>query len=543
MPHRIRRQRWLITARSEEQALALNRRLRDDLETVLLPALAAGFDEVAGPDEVIRLPRLEIRVRIAGVDDVRESLPGLLAREAVVQVRASADRRVLLAPPAPRVRESIHAHRRAVLERYLETGVLPWEERRGGWADIVAGLREAIRTWLADAGPRLFTWPRSRAQRAELGRRLLQLVPEQDWAAIARALAPADPAHGSGVVAAVETLASASSSGAEPDDDTRVWMTIADAVITGVCGSAHEVVVARLARALRADAPVRSRAERLRLAAEVIAAGLTEPPPAEPAAPARAAGARGAVQDAARAAKAILRQWLSGAREPAKPAPRPSASLHDRAVRHPTSLPAPAARPGATQQLEALVPAPPPQVAAAVRQLDVPAAEVGEHVSHAGLILLHPFLPRVFGGLGVARGGRIGPGALPRAAALLYFLATGREEAYEFELGLVKVLLGMPVEESLLVAPGLLGPAERDEVGELLDSVIAHWSALGSTSRDGLRASFLARDGLLREEEDGWRLRVEPQAFDMLLGYLPWSIGIVRLPWMPKAIFTEWRAP
>jgi hypothetical protein len=38
-------------------------------------------------------------------------------------------------------------------------------------------------------------------------------------------------------------------------------------------------------------------------------------------------------------------------------------------------------------------------------------------------------------------------------------------------------------------------------------------------------------------------LRVEPESFDMLLGLLPWGLGLVRLPWMTQPLFTEWSAP
>ena len=36
-------------------------------------------------------------------------------------------------------------------------------------------------------------------------------------------------------------------------------------------------------------------------------------------------------------------------------------------------------------------------------------------------------------------------------------------------------------------------------------------------------------------------LRVE--SFDMLVGQLPWGIGIVKLPWMTKPIYTDWPTP
>ncbi len=169
----------------------------------------------------------------------------------------------------------------------------------------------------------------------------------------------------------------------------------------------------------------------------------------------------------------------------------------------------------------------------------------GVMVASAGLSLLHPFIPRLFETTKIRRPGdpALPAGALPRAAALLCFLATGDDEGYEHELGFIKVLLGLPLDAPLPIASGLVTAADREEAEALLDAAIEHWSALGRTSRDGLRASFLQRRGLLREEETGHRLQVEPAAFDMLLRLLPWGMGVIRLPWMRKPIFTEWAAP
>jgi hypothetical protein len=163
----------------------------------------------------------------------------------------------------------------------------------------------------------------------------------------------------------------------------------------------------------------------------------------------------------------------------------------------------------------------------------------------AGLVLLHPFLPRLFESVGLLHAGEpVLPWAeLPRAAALLGWLATGRDEVHEFELGLVKVLLGRRPEEPLLVDGGRLAAADREEGEALLQAAVQHWRALKGTTPAGLQASFLQRGGLLREDDAGWRLQVEPAAFDLLLNHLPWGIGVVKLPWMTRPIFTEWPTP
>jgi hypothetical protein len=169
----------------------------------------------------------------------------------------------------------------------------------------------------------------------------------------------------------------------------------------------------------------------------------------------------------------------------------------------------------------------------------------GEIVHHAGLVLLHPYLSRFFESTRVKQAGSPALLAteLPRAAALLHLIATGDPEPFELELGFIKLLLGSPRDAQLPISGGLPRLADREEVDALLGAVIEHWSALKRTSVQGLRVSFLQRHGLLREEDQGFRLQVEPAPFDMLLGQLPWGIATVKLPWMTKAIFTDWPAP
>ncbi|WP_374479038.1 contractile injection system tape measure protein [Zoogloea sp.] len=172
-------------------------------------------------------------------------------------------------------------------------------------------------------------------------------------------------------------------------------------------------------------------------------------------------------------------------------------------------------------------------------------APAGQLVPQAGLVLLHPYLPRLFEAVGLIPAGHRGPlpkAVLPRAAALLHGLASGTT-ALEFELPFVKLLLGLPPDTPFSHALPALTEAERAEAEALLAAVLAHWQALRGTTTDGLRTAFLRRRGHLRRQDETWQLRVEPESFDLLLGLLPWSIGLVRLPWMPWPLLTEWGAP
>lgn len=169
---------------------------------------------------------------------------------------------------------------------------------------------------------------------------------------------------------------------------------------------------------------------------------------------------------------------------------------------------------------------------------ELPDGEFGLPVTCAGIVLLHPFLPQLFASLSVAEDGRIVQS--DRALALLHFLATGESEAAEHELLLPKLLCGMAAEE-IAPVPVQLSEHDQDEALGLLKAVVGHWSALGNASVDSLRGTFLVRNGLLRQRNDGeHELQVEPASFDILLDGLPWGFGAIRLPWMNKMLWVEW---
>ena len=163
----------------------------------------------------------------------------------------------------------------------------------------------------------------------------------------------------------------------------------------------------------------------------------------------------------------------------------------------------------------------------------------------AGLILLHPFLPRLLFACDVVDATRrsIDEAQLPRACALLHALACGDgtgSEAFEHQLPLVKLLLGRAPDSPLATTPPALTPPEQEEVAALLAAVREHWTGLRGTGDEGLRLSFLQRRGLLRQAEGAWQLTMQTEAFDLLIGLLPWSISLVRLPWMRQPLTVDW---
>ncbi|GAB3422910.1 contractile injection system tape measure protein [Niabella aquatica] len=162
----------------------------------------------------------------------------------------------------------------------------------------------------------------------------------------------------------------------------------------------------------------------------------------------------------------------------------------------------------------------------------------GIYLPFAGTVVIAPFLPALLERTGLAVEGRIK--SADSALNLIYYAATGKERPAEFELVLPKILCGLELQDAVETGTAL-SVSEKSEADEMLCSVIAHWKVLGNTSVEGLRSSFLQREGKITRSEKGeWQLMVQQEAYDMLLQQLPWSIGIIRLPWMEQNLITHW---
>jgi hypothetical protein len=155
------------------------------------------------------------------------------------------------------------------------------------------------------------------------------------------------------------------------------------------------------------------------------------------------------------------------------------------------------------------------------------------------VVILHPFLPRLFEALGIAAGDELID--QNRALCLLHHLATGELTAPEHRLALAKVMCGVSLDEPVRADVGLT-MAETEESIAMLNAAIGHWEALRGTSPEALRGEFLMRAGSLTVDLDGdWLLRVETRSVDILLDQLPWGLSLIKLPWMRRLLRVEWR--
>jgi hypothetical protein len=162
-------------------------------------------------------------------------------------------------------------------------------------------------------------------------------------------------------------------------------------------------------------------------------------------------------------------------------------------------------------------------------------------VENAGLVLLWPFFSFYFQTLELTKDHKfISKEAASHAAYLLEYLVTGKEEGREHLMSLNKLLCNIPRRQPL-AAPVTLTEREKKLSEELLTTAISRWDIIKNTSVEGLRESFLKRKGKIEWTEDKINLTVEPRAYDMLVDKIPWSISVIKLPWIEKALYVKWR--
>ncbi len=162
------------------------------------------------------------------------------------------------------------------------------------------------------------------------------------------------------------------------------------------------------------------------------------------------------------------------------------------------------------------------------------------YVESSGLVLLWPFLGKLFERLELMVDKRFrDEPALHRAVGLLQYVATEDPTPPEYQVTLCKVLCGMELSEVFDFGPPV-SDVEAEECTNLLSAAIEHAAILKKTSIPGFRGTFLLRKGVLGTRDGAWLLRVERQAYDVVLDRFPWLWSWVKLPWMEAPLRVEW---
>lgn len=163
------------------------------------------------------------------------------------------------------------------------------------------------------------------------------------------------------------------------------------------------------------------------------------------------------------------------------------------------------------------------------------------YLYNAGMVLLAPYLPRLFNVLKFTeRNTFVDQQTQIRALFVMQYLVFGNTIPPEYEMTLNKLLVNFETVHPIPQQLELTGN-EKETVDSLLQAVLQHWEKLKNTSIAGLREGFLQRDGRLEEKYDSYQLTVEQKSYDVLLDCLPWSFGSIKYTWMQKRIAVKWR--
>jgi hypothetical protein len=164
------------------------------------------------------------------------------------------------------------------------------------------------------------------------------------------------------------------------------------------------------------------------------------------------------------------------------------------------------------------------------------------YVFNAGIALLGPFLPHFMGKLGLLENSKWKSAeAQLQAIHVLYYIVNHLTDPTEEQLFFPKLLCGWPLEEPLpeyqLENTDLI-----DEECEILLKVLhSKWDMMKNSTWPGLQVNYLRRDGKLQcENEQSWKLIVEPAGQDVTLKFAEWSFSLLRYSWMEQMIFVQW---
>jgi hypothetical protein len=164
----------------------------------------------------------------------------------------------------------------------------------------------------------------------------------------------------------------------------------------------------------------------------------------------------------------------------------------------------------------------------------------GIEVKNAGMVLASSYIRLLFERLNITSNNKF-LNATVRCEAVHYlqYMVTGLSHTDEALLPLNKVLCGMPLDEP--VPAGIEISEEHIQLIEgMIKAIIGYWPSIGNTSVDGFRENWLARNGLLTEDDDKWELTVEKRSYDILISRSPFSFSVIKYPWMNKPLYVNW---
>lgn len=164
----------------------------------------------------------------------------------------------------------------------------------------------------------------------------------------------------------------------------------------------------------------------------------------------------------------------------------------------------------------------------------------GIRIQNSGLVLIWPYLSRLFETTGyLTEGTFTDVAAQQKAVLLLHYLVYKELPEDESPLVLAKILCGLHPAETVSVK-GEVGEKWDEIRTELWDAVRSNWDKLKNTSIEGLIESFVIREGILKSVPATWQLTVERKTIDVLMSSLPWPISVIKLKWSKELLTVAW---
>lgn len=161
-------------------------------------------------------------------------------------------------------------------------------------------------------------------------------------------------------------------------------------------------------------------------------------------------------------------------------------------------------------------------------------------INNAGLVLLHPFLERLFAMNGWTKEGEwLDYVSIQKGILSLHYLVFGEQEIDENQLILNKIICGLEIHEVVDVTVELTR-TEKEKCVNLLQAVLEHWHIIKSSSIEALQETFLQREGKIEWQLDEFELWIKDHGADILLEHLPWGISMFKTPWMRNYMNCHW---
>jgi hypothetical protein len=182
-----------------------------------------------------------------------------------------------------------------------------------------------------------------------------------------------------------------------------------------------------------------------------------------------------------------------------------------------------------------------PSASLAPMVIKAPSGDI--YITNAGAGIIHVIFAQLFSAFKLLTEDKlafVSNEAACRAAHYIQYLTDKEIDPPEEKMVFNKLLVGLAIDQPLEPLSEPLNEDEIDTCEYVLRTVCDKWTVMKSAGPDYVRKHFLMREGRLRNNGDGWTVRVEQTGLDILRNKIPWATNPIRLPWLSYVIDVDW---